>query len=112
MENRSKKWSLFYRILVLFLVVSSFSIFGNHETISAKNKFEVTNFSGDNLVIKKGKSFTLKVKKGSYKKITYKCSNGKIAKVSKKGVITAKKKGTGTISILSGKKVIKKLSLP
>ena len=37
-------------------------------------------------------------------KTTYKSSNPKIASVSAKGVITAKKKGTVTISIRSGKK--------
>ncbi len=39
----------------------------------------------------------------STEKITYKSSNKKVATVSAKGVIAAKKKGTATITVKSGK---------
>ncbi len=58
---------------------------------------------------KKGKSFQLKVKLTpvtSQQKITYKSSNSEVVSVSAKGKLTAKKKGTATITVKSGKKKI------
>ena len=52
--------------------------------------------------LKKGKKATLKVTvspKKSKKSVVFKSSNKKVATVSKKGVITAKKKGTAKISV-------------
>jgi hypothetical protein len=43
----------------------------------------------------------------STQKLTYQSSNKKIATVSSKGVITAKKKGTATITVQSGSKKVK-----
>lgn len=43
----------------------------------------------------------------SRQKITYSSSNKKIAEVTSKGVITAKKKGTAVITVKSGKKTVK-----
>lgn len=43
----------------------------------------------------------------SKEKVTYKTSNKKVATVSSKGVITAKKKGTATITVKSGSKSVK-----
>ncbi len=55
--------------------------------------------------LKKGKSFKLKVYYGSGK-ITYKCSNKKIAKVTSKGKVKALKKGSCTITaVKNGKKL-------
>lgn len=56
--------------------------------------------------LKKGKTFTLKPKlMPSYSgdKITYKSSNKKVATVSSKGKVTAKKAGTAVITVTSGK---------
>lgn len=56
--------------------------------------------------LKRGKTLTLKPKlspSGAKAKITYKSSNKKIATVNSKGKITAKKKGTVTITIKAGK---------
>ena len=51
-----------------------------------------------------GKTTTLKVK-GTSKKVTWSSSNKKVATVNKKGKVTAKKKGTATITAkASGKK--------
>ena len=43
----------------------------------------------------------------SQEKVTYSSSNKKIAEVTSKGVITAKKKGTAVITVKSGKKMVK-----
>ena len=43
----------------------------------------------------------------SRQKVTYSSSNKKIAEVTSKGVITAKKKGTAVITVKSGKKTVK-----
>ena len=59
--------------------------------------------------LKKGKTFQLKVTvtpRNSQEKVTYKSSKPKIATVSRKGKITAKKKGKAVITITSGKKKI------
>lgn len=54
-----------------------------------------------------GKSVTLKVKNAGKSKIVWKSSNKKIATVSKKGKVTAKKAGTAVISAKVGKKTLK-----
>lgn len=62
------------------------------------------------VTIKKGKKYTLKAKRSpsnSDQKLTYKSSNKKVATVSSKGVITAKKKGTAVITVTSGKVSVK-----
>ena len=62
------------------------------------------------LKIKKGKKVTLKpvlVPGDSSEPITFKTSNKKIATVSSKGVIKAKKKGKATITVTSGKISVK-----
>ena len=53
------------------------------------------------------KTYKLKISRTpltTVEKITYKSSNSKIASVNSQGMITARKKGTATITILSGKK--------
>ena len=55
--------------------------------------------------LKKGKSFTIKPKltpSGAEAKITYSSSNKKVATVNAKGKVTAKKKGTATITVKAG----------
>jgi uncharacterized protein YjdB len=65
------------------------------------------------VTLKKGKKFTLKVKKwtptavsAKYKKLKFATSNKKVATVSSKGVVKAKKKGKATITVTAsnGKK--------
>lgn len=54
----------------------------------------------------KGKTFTLTVKNTAGKKVAWKSSNKKVATVSKKGKVTAKKAGTATITAkVGGKKL-------
>jgi uncharacterized protein YjdB len=59
------------------------------------------------LTLKKGAKYKLKVVRkpsASTQKITYVSSNKKIATVSEKGVVKAKKKGRVTITAKSGSK--------
>ena len=61
------------------------------------------------VTLKKGKSFQLKVTvtpKNSQEKVIYKSSNTKVATVTSRGKITAKKAGKAVITITSGKKKI------
>ena len=63
--------------------------------------------------LKKGKKLTLKPVISpitSLQKVTYTTSNKKVATVTKKGVIKAKKKGTATVTVKSGK-VTKKIKV-
>ena len=69
---------------------------------------KITNIKSK-LTIKKGKTYTLKPKlspRNSDYKITYKSSNKKIATVSSKGKIKARKRGTVKITIKSGNKKV------
>ena len=78
----------------------------------ATTKLTVTNSAtgkkvGKSYTMKRGKTLKLAVKAApvtSKQKITYSSSNKKILTVTKKGVIKAKKKGTATITVRSGKK--------
>ena len=68
-------------------------------------KVAVSNLPAKQLTLKKGKTFTLKPKvtvTGKIsKKVTYKTSNKKVVAVNAKGKITAKKKGTAKIYVIS-----------
>ena len=64
---------------------------------------------GKKLTLKKGKSATLAVTVTpitSKEKVTYKSSNKKVAAVTSKGKITAKKPGKAKITVKSGKKKV------
>ena len=72
-------------------------------------KVKTTKISGlkKNVTLKKGQKLTLKPVISpltSQEKVTYTSSNKKIAAVTSKGVITAKKKGTVKITVRSGRK--------
>lgn len=59
------------------------------------------------LVLLKGGTYTLKTTRApltTQQKVTYSSSNKKVATVSSKGVVTAKKKGTAKITVKSGSK--------
>lgn len=56
--------------------------------------------------INQGKTYTLKVK-GTSRKVTWSSSNKKIATVNSKGKVSAKKKGTATITAKVGSKKLK-----
>jgi len=105
------KMSVLKRILAVVLaaaVAVSILTVPDAEVSAATGKVKsvaVTNLPAKQLTLKKGKTFTLKSKvtvtgKAS-KKVTYKTSNKKIATVNAKGKITAKKKGTAKIYVIS-----------
>ena len=84
---------------------------------AGKAKVTITLASGKkqviNVTVQKGKKLTLKPVISpitSLQKVTYTTSNKKVATVTKKGVIKAKKKGTVTITVKSGK-VTKKVKV-
>lgn len=64
--------------------------------------------SGKKIILKEGKSVTLKVKKAKIKRVTWKSKNKKIATVSKKGKVKAKSAGstkiTAKVTLKNGKK--------
>lgn len=67
--------------------------------------------SKSKLTLSVGQSATLKVK-GTKKKVVWSTSNKKVAKVSKKGKVTAVKKGTANITAkVAGKKLICKVTV-
>lgn len=78
-------------------------------------KVKTTKITGlkPNVILKKGKSLTLKPVVApitSQEKVTYTTSNKKIATITKNGVVKAKKKGKVTITVKSGK-VTKKVKI-
>jgi beta-glucanase (GH16 family) len=96
-------------IIVVIMVVSSVSFDASAATTKATKatvkSITVTNLPSNTVVIKKNKTFKLKVSvkttgKAS-KKVTYKSANTKIATVSSSGKITAKKTGTTKVTIKS-----------
>lgn len=90
-------------VVTCFLLVFTliFSAIPTTEVQAAKVKLSKTK-----VTLVKGKSTTLKVK-GTKKKVTWKTGNKKIATVSKKGKVTAKKAGKVTISAKVQKKTYK-----
>ena len=63
--------------------------------------------SPSRISLKLKKTYKLKISRSpltTVERITYRSSNSKVASVNSKGVITARKKGTATITVLSGKK--------
>ena len=109
--KKHAKTSVLKRILAVVIAVAvavSILTVPDAEVSAATGKVKsvaVTNLPAKQLTLKKGKTFTLKSKvtvtgKAS-KKVTYKTSNKKIATVNAKGKITAKKKGTAKIYVIS-----------
>lgn len=98
-------------ILTIATVLTLTSVLAFHTTADAANTKKVKSVAlkiGNKTITKKtyslvkGKKATIKVKvtpKKAMKSVTYKTNNKKVATVSKKGVVTAKKKGTAKISV-------------
>ena len=100
--KRFLAWVIAIAVAVSILTVpqtESYAAGGKIKTIA------VTNLPAKQLTLKKGKSFTLKTKVTATgkisKKVAYKSSNKKVATVNAKGKITAKKKGTAKIYVIS-----------
>lgn len=92
MKNKNRRIvSMYIGISLCALVFGGFYVI---HSVSAETK---------TITIEKGRTYQLKIKKGSKTK----CSNKKIAKVTKKGKIKALKKGKCTIKVIKGRKVRK-----
>lgn len=95
-----------FAVVFAFVALASIFIVPAQKINAASGKIkqvEVSNLPADQLTIKRGKKFTLKTKvtvTGKIsKKVAYKSNNRKVAMVNAKGKITAKKKGTATITV-------------
>ena len=91
------------KIFALLLVVMSVLMIVPTDNISAKTQTEKSslNYTYKELDTVNATKFKLKVDVKGFKtsKATFKSSNKKVAKVSKKGVVTAKKEGTAVITV-------------
>ena len=73
---------------------------GNHkQVVKITVKKPTMKLTKASAKLKKGKKVTIKVKAAPVSKVTFKSSNKKVATVSSKGVVKAKKKGTATITV-------------
>ena len=73
---------------------------GNHkQVVKITVKKPTMKLTKSSAKLKKGKKVTIKVKAAPVSKVTFKSSNKKVATVSSKGVVKAKKKGTATITV-------------
>ena len=95
MLKKNSKSAVYISILLLVCVIGTFI---TYQGAYAKKK---------TITIETGKTYQLKVKKGS----KIKCSNKKIAKVTKKGKIKAFKEGKCKIEVKKGKRIIKYIIL-
>lgn len=110
MEKRTRKsimrralaWVIALSVTISLVNVPKIDSYAAKGTVKS---VEVKNLPSNTLTLKKGKSFTLKskvtVKGKASKTVTYKSSNKKVATVTAKGKITAKKKGKAVITITS-----------
>ena len=87
---------------VLVILVAAGSVCG----LSASAKAAVK-LNKKSLTLKIGSSYTLKLLNNNKKKIKWKTSDKKIAAVTSKGKVTAKKAGKATVSATVGKKIYK-----
>lgn len=90
------------------LATSSMSI--PAATASAATTLKLKNITNSSKTMYVGKSFTIKTNI-STGNLSFKSSNTKVAKVSKKGVLTAKAAGTCTITVTAKLKKAPKRSL-
>ncbi len=102
LEKIKKRFGLF---LIMVMVCSMAVIPCSNTEVSAATKKAIT-LSEKKATLYVGESTTITVKKVkglSSKKVSYKTNNKKVATVSSKGVVKAKKKGKATITVTSKK---------
>ena len=90
--------------LAVIMVFALMPIYTNDTVDAAAKKLSISKKSASIIV---GKTLTLKIKNVGKKKIKWETSNKKIATVSSKGKVSAKKKGTATITAKVGKTTFK-----
>ena len=100
MRNKGTKIAL--GILLAFAM--AFSSVAQIPTTQVQAAEEAT-LNNTKVILVKGKTTKIKVKGGKAK--SFKSSNTKVATVTKKGKVTAKKKGKATITVKVGKKSLK-----
>lgn len=97
-------------VFLASVMACSIILASNATAFAAKvkvKKIQVNNLTKKTLYLTKGKSKKLKAtvkvtpNKAKYKKVTFKSSNKKVATVSSKGVVKAKKAGTAKITVTS-----------
>ena len=101
MEN-TKKNIFISIVMAVVLIISSVIVVPVQQETYAASKVKL---SDTKKTMHKGSAYTLKVTGG--KASSFKSSNKKVASVTKKGKITAKKKGKATITVKVGKKSLK-----
>ncbi len=110
MNQTKKRHTVVSRLMGLFMAMALVlslvpGMDAKATTAGAVSSVTVKNLPSNTVTIKKGKTFRLKVAvkgTGSFSKaVTYKSSKPKVAKVDKKGKITAKKNGKANITIYS-----------
>jgi uncharacterized protein YjdB len=103
MEKLLKRVMVFVTSLALALSLTT----GFEMTVMAASAPSSITLNKKNVTMTAGSKVTLKVKsvkpKAASKKVTWKSSNKKVAAVSSKGVVTAKKAGTATITAKAAK---------
>lgn len=93
-------------IIMIFLLCTMFS--GSVVASATTKKTKVLTLENKSITVYVGDKETIGIKKNTTgSKPTYKSSNTKIATVSKKGVVTGKKKGKVTITVKAGSKTVK-----
>lgn len=103
-------------LMVIIMVTSSMSFVSDAATTKKQvTKVSVTNVKYGTVVLKKNKTFKLKVKVSTTgnasRKVTYESSNPKVVKVSSTGKIKALKKGTAKITVRSKFDTKKKVTI-
>ena len=116
LKRKSSKVVAF--LLAVAMVATSLAYTPSSASAASKKKVtkvSITKPSTKVLVLKKGKTYKMKVKvtakKSKYKKVTYKSSKKAVATVSKSGKIKAIKKGTAKITVTSKTDKKKKATL-
>ena len=116
LKRKSSKVVAF--LLAIAMVATSLAYTPSSASAASKKKVtkvQITKPSTKVLVLKKGKTYKMKVKvtasKSKYKKVTYKSNKKAVATVSKSGKIKAVKKGTAKITVTSKTDKKKKATL-
>ena len=103
MKKLKKLTTLIMLILAVVLSIPNFPIVSNG---IVKVSAATIKLNKKKATLVKGQKFNLRIS-GTVKKVTWKSSNKKVASVSSKGMVTARKTGNATITATIGKKKLK-----
>lgn len=99
-EDMKENWKKSVLAALFLLMLAALCL------VSEKAEAKAPKLSKTKLTMTLGQKKTLKVK-NTKKKVKWKSSNAKIVKVSKKGVLTARKAGKATVRAMVGKKTLR-----